>query len=46
MIRETIAHVKRRWNYEYEKIFQLVEELKNCDQLIDENQFVGTLVRR
>jgi hypothetical protein len=43
MIRETIAHVKRRRNDEYEKIFQFVEKFKSRDQLIDENQFINAI---
>jgi hypothetical protein len=43
MIRETIAHVEKRWNDEYKKTFQLVEEFKNNDQLINENQFINAI---
>jgi hypothetical protein len=43
MIREAIAHVERRRNDEYEKTFQLVEEFKSSDQLIDENQSINAI---
>jgi hypothetical protein len=43
LIREAIAHAKRKRNDEYEKNFQLGEEFKDNDQLIDENQFINVI---
>jgi hypothetical protein len=43
LIREASTHAERRRNDEHEKIFQFEEEIKNCCQLIDENQSINSV---
>jgi hypothetical protein len=44
LIKESSTHAARRRNNEHEQTFECREEFKNLDHLIDENQFINSIL--